>query len=133
VDVALVVVAFLAAALLLGRGFRGDRLATDPVAAGEPFVMPAARTLPPGLSLATVIAGEPRLRIFASRPTEISRGLPPPDNDYTLTVVRGAEGRWSSVLRAPPVVSAGGALTVTLIVPWQELAARYSTLNLVVR
>jgi hypothetical protein len=59
--------------------------------------------------------------------------LPPPGDDYTLTLARGSEGRWSSVLRAPAVVSEGGALTVTLVVPWHELAHRYSTVNLVVR
>jgi hypothetical protein len=133
VEAALVVVAFVAAALLLGRGFRGDRLAPETAAASNAYGLPSSRLLPAGPILATVVAGEPTLRIFASRPSELGRGLPPPGDDYTLTLARGAQGRWSSVLRAPAVTSEGGALTVTLIVPWQELAHRYSAVNLVVR
>jgi hypothetical protein len=136
VEAALVVVAFVAAALLLGRGFRGERAAAaepvpPPTAYGLP--VPAPRLLAPAPALATVLPGEPQLRIFATRPSSLGRGLPPPGDDYTLTLARGSEGRWSSVLRAPAVVSEGGALTVTLIVPWHELAHRYSAVNLVVR
>ena len=132
-EAALVVAAFVAAALLLGRGFRGDRLATEAAAPVGAYGLPTPRLLPAGPTLATVLPGEPQLRIFASRPSELARGLPPPGDDYTLTLARGSEGRWSSVLRAPAVVSEGGVLTVTLIVPWRELAHRYSAVNLVVR
>jgi hypothetical protein len=132
VEAALVVVAFVAAALLLGRGFRAGDPAAAAAATGA-YGLPMPRVLPGGPTLATVVPGEPTLRIFASRPSELARGLPPPGDDYTLTLARGAHGRWSSVLRAPAVTSEGGALTVTLIVPWQELAHRYSAINLVVR
>jgi hypothetical protein len=132
-EAALVVVACVAAALLLGRGFRGERAAAAPAAAPIAYGLPTPRLLPAAPALATVLPGEPQLRIFATRPSELGRGLPPPGDDYTLTLARGSEGRWSSVLRAPAVISEGGALTVTLVVPWHELAHRYSTVNLVVR
>ena len=132
-EAALVVVAFVAAALLLGRGFRGGQPEAEAVMVRSGYGLPQPRVLPAGPTLATVVAGEPALRIYASRPTELGRGLPPPGDDYTLTLARGAHGRWSSVLRAPAVTSEGGALTVTLVVPWHELAHRYSAVNLVVR
>jgi hypothetical protein len=133
VEAALVVVAFVAAALLVGRGFRGGQPSAEASTAGNAYGLPTPRLLPAGPMLATVVAGEPALRIFANRPSELGRGRPLPGDDYTLTLVRGTQGRWSSVLRAPAVTSEGGALTVTLIVPWQELAHRYAVVNLVVR
>jgi hypothetical protein len=133
VEAALVVMAFVAAALLLGRAFRGDRVVPEAAMAPGAYGLPTPRLLPAGPTLATVVPGQPSLRIFASRPAELGRGLPPPGDDYTLTLARGTEGRWSSVLRAPAVTSEGGVLTVTLVVPWQELAHRYSAINLVVR
>jgi hypothetical protein len=131
VEAALVVVAFVVAALLLGRAFRGEPVAPAPPAAPAAYGLPTPRVLSAAPALATVLPGPPQLRIFATRPSELARGLPPPGDDYTLTLARGSEGRWSSVLRAPPVVSEGGALTVTLVVPWHELAHRYSAVNLV--
>jgi hypothetical protein len=145
VEAALVAVAFVLAIGLMARGLRDDRpeapalLSTYPPA--SPYVRASMAT--PALArmatpaLATVVPGQPPLRIFSCRTAEVVRGLPPAGQsgaDYRLTLARGAGGRWSSVLRAPETPpEGGGALTVTLVVPWTELGSRYSAVNLVVR
>jgi hypothetical protein len=144
VEAALVAFAFVLAIGLMARGVRGGRpeshglLATDPPTAGcwaTTFGPAAARPPSAAPPLATVVPGQPPLRIFSARPAEVMPALPPgrPSGDYRLTLTRGAGGRWSSVLRAPEAAPEGGALTVTLVVPWGDLAQRYSAVNLVVR
>ena len=54
-------------------------------------------------------------------------------DEYTLALARQPGGRWASVLHGPMVTMEGGALTVTVVVPWGELAGRFSAVNLVVR
>jgi hypothetical protein len=139
VEAALVAVAFVLAVGLMSRGLRGER--PDPPAplSAYPPASPYGRISPATAPLASVVPGQPPLRIFSCRTAEVLRALPPPGQtgaDYRLTLTRGAGGRWTSVLRAPeilPEARDGAALTVTLVVPWTELATRYSAVNLVVR
>jgi hypothetical protein len=137
VEAALVAVAFVLAVGLMSRGLRGER--PDPPAplSAYPPASPYGRISPATAPLASVVPGQPPLRIFSCRTAEVVRGLPPAGQsgaDYRLTLARGAGGRWSSVLRAPETPpEGGGALTVTLVVPWTELGSRYSAVNLVVR
>jgi hypothetical protein len=149
VEAALVAVAFVLALGLMVRGLGGERpeppstLSTFPSVSPYPRACggapPLATVVPRQPPLATVVPGQPTLRIFAFRRAEVLPALPPPGQsgaDYRLTLTRGAGGRWTSVLRAPEVLPEGregAALTVTLVVPWTELASRYSAVNLVVR
>jgi hypothetical protein len=128
----------------------GPRAAPTPTLSADRPASPYARPtlasashaafVPGRPRLATVVPGQPPLRIFSCRAAEVEvmKALPPPGHsgaDYRLTLTRGAGG-WTSVLRGPeglPDAAEGGALTVTLVVPWGELAPRYSAVNLVVR
>jgi hypothetical protein len=148
VEAALVAVAFVLALGLMARGLGGERAAPAPTLSADHPAYPYARptlasasrlAVAPGPPrLATVVPGQPPLRIFSCRAAEVMKALPAPGQsgaDYRLTLTRGAGG-WTSVLRAPeglPDAPEGSALTVTLVVPWGELAPRYSAVNLVVR
>jgi len=84
--------------------------------------------------LATTVAGQPPLHIFTGPPARVHRGAEPSaEPGYALALTRQPDGRWASVLHGPVDMTEGGALTVTLVVPWAELAHRYSAVNLVVR
>jgi hypothetical protein len=53
----------------------------------------------------------------------------PPRPTHELALVRAEGGRWAPTSRPP----ADSTLTVTLVVPWEEVGERYSGLNVVVR
>lgn len=130
--------AFIIAMVVVARGLGGGGLPDAPASRdGDPPALSGAPQPHSPLALpAALVPGSPPLRIFASRLAEVRQGVPdgPPDRGaYSLTLSRNADGRWDSVLRAPAVASQGGVLTITLVVPWSELASRYAAVNLVVR
>jgi hypothetical protein len=136
VEAGLIVLALLLAGVILARGFasgsgdRGDQ--PPPHLPTAAFDMSAVPLLP---TLAASLARRPPLHIFTGPPARVHRDeLPAPSQaEYRLALARRPGGRWASVLHTPAVESEGGTLTVTLIVPWSELAERYSAVNLVVR
>ena len=54
---------------------------------------------------------------------------PPPRPSYGLALARTADGSWASTAKPPE----DATLTVTLVVPWEEVGERYRGLNVVVR
>jgi hypothetical protein len=54
---------------------------------------------------------------------------PPPRPSYELALARTPEGTWASTAKPPE----DSTLTVTLVVPWEEVGERYRGLNVVVR
>jgi hypothetical protein len=134
VEAGLFVLALLLAGVILARGFAsgGDRTDQSPPRLPAVFDLSAAPALP---TLAATLVRRPPLHIFTGPPARVHRDELPPasESEYRLALARRPGGRWASVLHTPVVESEGGTLTVTLIVPWAELADRYSAVNLVVR
>jgi hypothetical protein len=61
----------------------------------------------------------------------LDRYEPPPVDlapRHELALVPRPDGRWERATRPPE-----GSLTVTLVVPWEEVAERYAGVNVVVR
>ena len=54
---------------------------------------------------------------------------PPPKPTYELALTRTPDGAWASTAKPPE----DPTLTVTLVVPWEEVGERYRGLNVVVR
>ena len=132
---ALLILGALAIAMLvIVRGF-GPSPAVAPTLPPPP-PLPLALDLGPSAPrlAATVQRGLP-LHIYTGSPARVhAHALPPPGGDqYTLELARQPGGRWVSVLHGPSVTTDGGALTVTVVVPWSELSERFSAVNLVVR
>ena len=134
-EAVLILVAIAVGAFALLRGFGSEPAAPPGLEsalaprAELPFAGPALPTL-----AATVGRALP-VHIFTGPPARVhQQALPPPGGDqYTLALTRQPGGQWASVLHGPPVTTEGGALTVTLVVPWGELSERFSAVNLVVR
>jgi hypothetical protein len=118
VEAVLILVALAVAGLVLARGFGGDSDAGRSLPTGA---VPLPRILPQ--------------HIFTGPPARVHhQALPPPGGDeYTLALSRQPGGRWASVLHGPTVTMEGGALTVTVVVPWSELVDHFTAVNLVVR
>jgi hypothetical protein len=133
---ALVLVALAVAAVVLLRGFGRGGEAEPPLIAGAAAPLPAILEAGPAVPrLAATVQRRLPLHVFTGQPARVhAQALPPPGGDeYTLALARGPGGKWASVLHGPSVTSEGGALTVTVVVPWAELAERFSAVNLVVR
>jgi hypothetical protein len=133
---ALILVALAVAAVVLLRGFGQGGAAEPPLIGAAPAPLPALLEAGPSVPrLAATVQRRLPLHIFTVQPARVhARALPPPGGDeYTLALARGPGGRWATVLHGPPVTAEGGVLTVTVVVPWAELADRFSAVNLVVR
>ncbi|HEY3110355.1 MAG TPA: hypothetical protein VGL23_16460 [Chloroflexota bacterium] len=131
----MILIALAVAAVVLVRGFgEGARAEPPPVLGpiGQPASLEATPSQP---RLAATVPRPVPLHIFTGPPARVhARALPPATGDeYALALTRDPGGRWVSVLRGPSVTTEGGVLTVTLVVPWSELAERFSAVNLVVR
>jgi hypothetical protein len=133
VEALLIVLALVGAVVV--RGFaRGG--GPEPPIAGPPATLPASFEVGPSVpTLTATVQRRLPLHIFTGPPARVhAQALPPPGGDqYTLALARAPGGRWASVLHGPTVTTEGGALTVTVVVPWTELAERFSAVNLVVR
>ena len=133
----LIVVALAVAGLVLVRGFGGGEGAAPSPAPGKLASRPGQIEIGPATpSLAAVVARPLPLHIFTGPPARVhQRALPAgaAGDQYALALTRDGGGRWVSVMQGPTVTVEGGALTVTLVVPWAELADRFTAVNLVVR
>jgi hypothetical protein len=135
VEALLILVALAVAALVLFGGLSGGRDG-EKVASAALAPLPSALDLAPSPpTLATTVPRRVPLHIYTGPPARVHAGaLPPPGGDqYTLALARQPNGRWASVLHGSDVKMEGGVLTVTLVVPWAELAERFTAVNLVVR
>jgi len=134
VEAVLIVAALAIAALVLMRGF-GDSAGGAPSAPSLPVLPLTLEASPSPPRLAATVQRRLPLHIFTGPPARVeARALPPPGGDeYTLALTRQPGGRWVSVLHGPSVTMDGGALTLTVVVPWAELSERFSAVNLVVR
>jgi hypothetical protein len=135
VEAVLILVALGIGAAVLLRGFGasgGDEPLASTVLAPLPTTFELAPRVP---TLATTVPGQLPLHIYTGPPARVhARALPAASGDeYTLALARQPGGRWASVLHGPEVTMEGGALTVTLVVPWNELSERFTAVNLVVR
>lgn len=121
--------------LMFAGAFSGrSSEAAQAVVAPPPKLQLLASTTGGVPQLATTVAGQPPLHIFTGPPARVHRGAAPSaEPGYALALTRQPNGRWASVLHGSAEMPEGGALTVTLVVPWAELSHRYSAVNLVVR
>jgi hypothetical protein len=127
-------VAIVAAALVVAASRRPSATTATPaptafklLAGGEPFA---------DAPLAALVPGQPAIRVFSRRPPQpaMTASRPGAPAHYTLTLARGGYGRWSSVLDGPaPGDGQPGVLTLTLNIPWSDIARSYSAIDLVLK
>lgn len=125
-EVVLLVGALAFAGLMLGRMF-----SASPLEVAAPLTARPTRDL----RLAATLDRQLPVRLFAPTSAELLSGPPPREagTGYALALASDQHGRWVSTLRAEGEVDTDGHLTITLVIPWNELARRYAAVNLVVR
>jgi hypothetical protein len=132
VEAVLILVALAFGGFLLARAMSSP--AAEPLPPTGRVMLPASVAVGAPLLVGTAPTRLP-LHIYTAASARLHRsGEPAPAGaEYTLALGRQPGGRWASVLHVPPTAQEGGALTVTLVVPWADLIERYSAVNLVVR